>query len=224
MFIDGGMMSKENGNIITLTKTERQLLLYEVFERFYGQELDTIFSVLPIERRMLQRDVKDLIDAGLISVTFSKEKQAYIKSKQAISFREDTKKPNRTKHLKRLNRQGTLLNKLHNDEISSEEKYDRKKYTSCKDVYEQLFPEESARTRQRDFQTLYRIGYPIKYNRKIQYYEFYDNADNRIEFGVFKEDGQLKRRIGTDDYEEQPIPWDVIEDPEYFEEDNDEWW
>jgi hypothetical protein len=217
-------MAVEKGEIITLTKTERQLLLLEVFDRFYGQELETIFSVLPIERRMLQRDVKDLIDAGLISVTFSKEKQAYIKTNQELSFREDTKKPNRTKHLKRLNRQGTLLKKLYNDEISSEEKYDRKKYTSCKDVYEQLFPEASARTRQRDFQTLYRIGYPIKYNRKIQYYEFYEKANNRVEFGVVKEDGQLKRRIGTDDYEEQPIPWDVIEDPEYFEEDNDEWW
>ncbi len=216
-------MAVEKGEIITLTKTERQLLLYEVFDRFYGQDLDTIFSVLPIERRMLQRDVKDLIDAGLISVTFSKEKQAYIKSKQAISFREDMKRPNRTKHLEVLNRLGTLLRELDNDEISSEEKYDRKKYTSCKDVYEQLFPGESARTRQRDFQTLYRIGYPIKYNRKIQYYEFYDCGENRTDFGVFKENGQLKRRIGSDDFEKQYIPWYEIEHPEDFEEDNDEW-
>lgn len=217
------MMSKKNSNIITLTKTERQLLLYEVFSRFYGQELETIFSVLPIERRMLQRDVKDLMDAGLISVTFSKEKQAYIKSNQAVSFREDTKKPNRTKHLKMLNRQGTLLRESYNDEISSEEKYDRKKYTSCKDVYERLFPEENARTRQRDFQTLCRIGYPIKYNRKIQYYEFYDDGENRTEFGVFKENGQLKRKMGSTDFEEQWIPWDEIENPEYFNEDIDEW-
>ncbi len=194
-------MSKENSNIITLTKTERQLLLYEAFYRFYGQDLETIFSVLPIERRMLQRDVKDLIDAGLISVTFSKEKQAYIKSNQDISFCEDEKKPNRTKHLKMLNRQGTLLQKLYNDEISSEEKYDRKQYTSCKDVYEQLFPEEKARTRQRDFQTLCRIGYPIRYNRNIQYYEFYDDGQNRTEFGVFKENNQLKRKMGSTDFD-----------------------
>jgi hypothetical protein len=171
---------------------------------------------------MLQRDVKDLIDAGLISVMFSKEKQAYIKSNQEVSFHEDKKKPNRTKHLKMLNRQGTLMRKLNNEEIRSEEKYDRKTYTSCKDVYEQLFPEESARTRQRDFQTLYRIGYPIKYNRKIQYYEFYDNTGNRMEFGVFKEDGQLKRKMGATDFEEQSIPWYEIEHPECFDENNDE--
>lgn len=214
-------MTVENGDIITLTKTERQLLLYEIFMRFYGQELETIFSVLPIERRMLQRDVKDLMDAGLISVTFSKEKQAYIKLKQEVSFHEDKKKPNRTKHLKMLNRQGSLMRELYNDEISSEEKYDRKKYISCKDVYEQLFPEENARTRQRDFRTLYRIGYPIKYNRKIQYYEFYDCGQNRTDFGVFKENGQLKRRIGFADFEQQQIPWDVIEYPDYFDEDDE---
>lgn len=115
-----------------------------------------------------------------------------------------------------------LLRELYNDKISSEEKYDRKKYTSCKDVYEQLFPDENARTRQRDFQTLYRIGYPIKYNRKIQYYEFYDDGDNWTEFGVVKENGQLKRIIGIADFEKQQIPWDVIEDRDYDDEDNDE--
>lgn len=213
-------MALVNGDVIILTKIERQLLLYEVFYSFYGQDLETILLVLPIERRMLQRDVKDLIDAGLISVKFSKEKQEYIKSNQAVSFHEDVKKLNRTKHLKRLNRLGTLLRKLYNEEISSEEKYDRKNYTSCKNVYEQLFPEENARTRERDFQTLYRIGYPIKYNRKIQYYEFYDNGENRTDFGVFKENGQLKRQIGSVDFEEQHIPWYEIENPEIF--DNDE--
>ena len=54
MLITGAMMSKENKNIITLTKTERQLLLYEIFTRFYKQDLETIFAVLPMKRRMLQ--------------------------------------------------------------------------------------------------------------------------------------------------------------------------
>ena len=49
---------------IELSKIERQLLLYEVFLRFRGLELETILQVLSLERRMLQRDVKDLTDAG----------------------------------------------------------------------------------------------------------------------------------------------------------------
>jgi len=213
------MMSKENKNIITLTKTERQLLLYEIFTRFYKQDLETIFAVLPMKRRMLQRDVKDLIDAGLVSVEFSKEKQAYVSSEKPIAFRKDEKKPNRTKHLKMLSRLGTLMKRLYNEEIKYDEKYDRSKYISCRDVYDQLFPNENIRTRQRDFQTLCRIGYPIRYNRKIQYYEFYDNGVNRAEFGVFREDGRLKRELGVTDFEKQVIPWDVIEYPEYIDDD-----
>jgi len=210
-------MAKENSNIITLTKTERQLLLYEIFKRFKGHELDTILGVLPVGRRMLQRDVRDLIDAGLISVKFSKEKQAYVPSDKPIAFKEDKKMPNRTRHLKRLNRLGTLINELTNDEIADDEKYDRSKYTSCKDVYEQLFPDVSSRTRQRDFQTLCRIGYPIRYNHKIKYYEFFEDANYRTEFGVFKEGGKLKRELGETDYEIQYIPWDIIENPDFFD-------
>ncbi len=216
-------MAKENSNIITLTKTERQLLLFEIFMNFYGHELDTILAVLPVGRRMLQRDVKDLIDAGLISVKFSKEKRAYLPSDKPVTFHEDKKNPNRTKHLRRLNRLGTLMKELYNDEISFYEKFDRSKYTSCKDVYEKLYPNVSGRTRQRDFITLCRIGYPIRYNHKIQYYEFYENADYRSEFGVFRENGKLKRKLGETDYGMQIIPWDVIEDPEFFDE-YDECW
>jgi hypothetical protein len=146
--------------VITLTKTERQLLLYEVFVRFYGQDLETIFTVLPMERRMLQRDVRDLIDAGLISVVFSKETQAYLKSEEQITFHGDSNKPNRNKHLKMLKRLGTLMINLCNDEIRRDERYNRSQYTSCKDVYEALYSDENARTRQRDFITLTRIGYP----------------------------------------------------------------
>lgn len=54
--------------VITLTKTERQLLLYEVFDRFYGQDLETIFTFLPMKRRMLQRDVRDMIGASILPV------------------------------------------------------------------------------------------------------------------------------------------------------------
>ena len=111
------------------------------------------------------------------------------------------------------------MKRLYNEEIKYDEKYDRSKYISCRDVYDQLFPNENIRTRQRDFQTLCRIGYPIRYNRKIQYYEFYDNGVNRAEFGVFREDGRLKRELGVTDFEKQVIPWDVIEYPEYIDDD-----
>jgi hypothetical protein len=44
------------------------------------------------------------------------------------------------------------------------------------------------------------------------YYEFFDNGQNRDDFGVFREDGFLKRILGTTDFDEQDIPWDDIEE------------
>lgn len=205
---------------IIVSKTERQLLLYEIFLRFYLWDLDTIQTVMPIERRMLQRDVRDLIDAGLISVAFSKKKQAYVKADDKISFHEDKNKPTRTRHLKALNRLGILMEKLDNDEISQDEKYNRKKYKSCKEVYEELLPGVSARTMQRDFKTLRRIGYPIRYNRHIQYYEFYENSEHRTDFGLYRRNGRLMRDTSTD-YEAQDIPWFEIENPDIFDDEED---
>lgn len=205
---------------IIISKTERQLLLYEIFLNFYLWDLDTIQTVIPVERRMLQRDIRDLVDAGLISVVFSKKEQAYVQADEEVSFHEDKNKPARTRHLKVLNRLGTLMEKLDNDEISQDEKYDRKKYKSCKEVYEELLPGVSARTRQRDFETLNRIGYPIRYNRRIQYYEFYEKNEYRTDFGLYRRNGRLMRNTSTD-YEVQSIPWFEIENPDIFDDEED---
>lgn len=202
---------------IELSKLERQLLLYEVFLRFLGLELETILQVLPLERRMLQRDVKDLTDAGLIKVRFDKKSKQYIRIFESKEFVGDDSKISRHKHLLRLQRLGILITSLWNDEISSDEKYVRSNYHSCKDVYTQLFPNVSDSTMQRDFRVLNRIGYHIVYNRKLRYYEFYDDSVNRTEFGVFKRNGKLYRIIGEYDFDMQYIPWWEIENPDVFE-------
>lgn len=218
-------MSEEN--MIVLSKIERQLLLYEIFLHFRGWELDTIFEILPTSRRTLQRDVKDLTDAGLISVTFSKKEQAYVKGDKKLEFHGDLSNKYRNRHLKRLHRLGMLICSLDNDEVSEEERYCRENYATCKDVYRKLFPEVSVRTMQRDFVLMNRLGYHIKYNRRIHYYEFYDNKSSyRTEFGVVKEDGKLKRMInnGEYDYPEQYLPIDMMMDPDtFFDEEWDEW-
>ena len=65
--------------LIELNQIERQLILYDVFisleEVTYG---DIRFALPKVEKRTLQRDIKDLKDAGLICVSYSKERKAYI--------------------------------------------------------------------------------------------------------------------------------------------------
>lgn len=214
-------MSEEK---IILSKLERQILLYEIFCHFTGWELETIFEVLPISRRTLQRDVKDLTDAGLISVRFSKKEQSYVPSEKEIQFHEDTENKYRNRHLKRLNRLGKLITSLYNDEVSEEKRFVRSEYISCKDYYQQLFPNISTRTMERDFLIMNRLGYHIKFNRQIQYYEFYDNSNYRVDFGVFKEDGVLKRIINNEayDFDMQELDIDVILDPDSYFGDDEE--
>ena len=215
-------MSEEK---IILSKIERQILLYETFCNFTGWELETIYEVLPISRRTLQRDVKDLTDAGLISVRFSKKEQSYVPSEKEIQFHEDTENKYRNRHLKRLSRVGKLIMSLYNDEVSEEKRFVRSDYISCKDHYQQLFPNISTRTMERDFLIMNRLGYHIKFNRQIQYYEFYDNSNYRVDFGVFKEDGVLKRIINNEayDYYKQELDIDVILNPDsYFWDDEEE--
>ena len=145
-------------------------------------------------------------DAGLIKVIFDKKTKQYIRIPEAKEFVGDVSKISRHKHLLRLQRLGILITSLWNDEIGSDERYVRSKYHSCKEVYTQLFPNASASTMQRDFRVLNRIGYHIVYNRRLRYYEFYDDSVSRTEFGVFRRDGKLYRIIGEYDFDMQYIP------------------
>ena len=59
-----------------------------------------------MEKRTLQRDIKDLTDAGLINVKYSNTEKAYIhkgKPTGKISFREELSKK-KMQHLNRLRR------------------------------------------------------------------------------------------------------------------------
>lgn len=63
-----------------LKQIERQLILYDIFQQNdEDTRVDTIMYHLPgMSIRMLQRDIKDLTDAGLLQVYFSRDIDAYI--------------------------------------------------------------------------------------------------------------------------------------------------
>ena len=63
---------------IELTPTDRQLLLYDIFKGSRQVELADITSRLPIGRKMIQRDMKTLRDAGLLEASYSAKEKAYI--------------------------------------------------------------------------------------------------------------------------------------------------
>ncbi|WP_242839365.1 hypothetical protein [Oribacterium sp. P6A1] len=153
-----------------------------------------------ITRRMLQRDLKDIRDSGLLNTKLDRANNSYVKI-AAVAF--DEKISDRRKaHLIRLYRIGTLIwslphiskatlhmyeNKIEEYEYALQESLDDPKqyppeylpdkpelpeFPDLKAQYYELFPDSNERTRQRDFEELNRAGFRIYYERKYKAFFF----------------------------------------------------
>lgn len=116
-----------------LKQLERQLILYDIFQtNNEDTRMSTITHHLPgINMRTLQRDIKDLTDAGVLQVYFSRDKNAYInydehrdiscysegiqkriaKKRKSVGANEKIS-PKKKEHLERLRRLTNESNKL----------------------------------------------------------------------------------------------------------------
>ena len=181
--------------VMELSKIERQLLLYEIFLHCEVTEFVEITSRLPISKRMIQRDIVDLREAGLMDVTYSKKERGYIK-KDTPPFHEQAV-GRRRQYLKYLYRLGTLMTELENEDIAAWEKEldkengEEKEYFTAKDSYYELFPDSSERTRQRDFKTLRRIGHEVRYDNNDHCFVMEEDYGLREDFEVEKKNGKL---------------------------------
>ena len=100
-----------------MVRIERQLRLYEVVCQLAIVQFSDVCEIFPYNMRLLQRDLADLRDAGLVSVKYSKKGKGYVKT-GVPEFNEGTK-PCKKTHLKRLHRLGVLMSKLVNEDIPS---------------------------------------------------------------------------------------------------------
>lgn len=121
---------------IQLTSTDRQLLLYDIFRFCEQVSYEEIVVRFPVGKKMIQRDIGTLTDAGLICVKYSRKVKAYIDSGRPPVFCEDAK-GKRYAHLKKIKRIATLMTELETDENSYYED-DGDNYYSCKKCYYEL--------------------------------------------------------------------------------------
>lgn len=206
---------------IVLTKLERQLLMYDIFYHCTVIEFVEITNLLPINKKMIERDVKDLTDAGLISVTFSKKENGYIHSGEP-KFCETETNERRKEHLTRLARLATLMRELdsnwsdeHEEDLEllarggddedpdlleylEETKDDY--YTAVESYYE-IFPDLPEDAWKQDFEVLENIGYTFyrtergNYRTGEMFNHYYCGQMLLEDFGVRRrEDGKLVRR------------------------------
>ncbi len=106
-------------------KMARQLQLYDLIANVRNGAIyspDEIMIDFGITRRMLQRDLKDLRDCGLIKVKYNKAKDRYVLDGEA-QF-DDTASPRHRQHLIRLYRLGTLIHGLTRTDEKALEEYE----------------------------------------------------------------------------------------------------
>ena len=61
-----------------MVRIERQLRLYEVVCQLAIVQFSDVCEIFPYNMRLLQRDLADLRDAGLVSVKYSKKGKGYV--------------------------------------------------------------------------------------------------------------------------------------------------
>ena len=185
---------------------ERQLILYDIFQQNNEDtRLSTIrYHLKGITDRTLQRDIRDLTDAGVLRVYFSRDKNAYInydeyrdisgysegiqkriiKKRKAVEEKKEVSQ-RKKEHLERLKRLTCLMG--------------QEAYGKANELYFELFPEATERMRKRDFETLRHIGFCAGFNTEQNDYVIYrDDAygiDNN--YGIFqsKRTGKMMSRI-----------------------------
>ena len=163
-----------------LKQIERQLILYDIFQaNNEDTRMSTIMYHLPgINMRTLQRDIKDLTDAGVLQVYFSRDKNAYINyekgrdisyysegiqkrilRKRKLSGENEEVSPKKKEHLERLKRLTCLMG--------------QETYGKANELYFELFPQATERMRKRDFETLRHVGFFAGYYMEQKDYVIY---------------------------------------------------
>lgn len=113
-------MAKSDG-----TKMARQLQIYDRIASIRNGAVYSpteLMGIFGITRRMLQRDLKDIRDCGLINVKYDKSQDRYIIDKVATF--DDAASPRRRQHLLRLYRIGTLIKTLSQVDIEALRSYE----------------------------------------------------------------------------------------------------
>ena len=190
------------------TKISRQIRIYHQlnYTSFHGpQEIMTEVPGLSV--RMLQRDIKDLTDAGCVAVKYDKSTKNYVKQAKQPIFSDEVEGKRRT-HLIRLNRLCNLLDKLESTPIyaisqyiTEKEEYDylptferehpdlfdksmlddipiMPEIIDAREIYQKLYPDCSFRTMQRDFSDLNATGLiEVTYSRRFKIYLVYRGTE-----------------------------------------------
>lgn len=157
-----------------ISKISRQLVIFHIFIYSTVVEFIEITNLVKISHKTIIRDLKDLQNAGLMNVRFSKKEKGYIHidDDNHCPFSSPIFSSNKARnmHIEKLIRLAIIMIDLryHTELPYYEEGCENQE--TCSSWYKKRFPNLSIRTMQRDFVELNKIGYLIKYDYYERYY------------------------------------------------------
>ena len=170
-------------------KMARQLQIYDLLAGVKNGAVYSpteIMSSFGISRRMLQRDLKDLRDSGLINVRYDKSEDRYILAEAIPS--DESIPIRRRQHLQRLFRIGTLIHGLTRTYTNELEHYEygiqefEEYLADAKDDPESNSPDDIEMMREfyipQDFEF---------YDLKAEYYSLFPDSNERTRQRDFEE-------------------------------------
>lgn len=172
---------EKNGEKL-MDKLHRQIHLYLLLthdgnEGFHGRR-EIFRKRLASNVRMIQRDIRDLTDAGLLRVKYNSKRDTYFLTEYGFDpeFQIDKSiSESHRKHLNKIRRLCILWEKLDAAEPFEISRYEEggldlppSGFLDARTSYHKLFPEISEGTMRRDFKILEDIGFSLIYNRKYK--------------------------------------------------------
>lgn len=171
------------------SKMARQLQLYNIIAQIRSGAVYSpaeLMDSFGISLRMLQRDLKDLRDCGLINVSFKKSENKYVIAGEAVF--DESAAARRKQHLTRLYRIGTLivsLSRTDPDELEDYE-YGLKQFNDyLEDV--KADPENNPLEDIEDMRIFYLPHELEFYDLKAEYYALFPESNERTRQRDFEE-------------------------------------
>lgn len=132
-----------------LTKTSRILSTFHLFRYCSEVSYQEITDLLPVSQKTVYRDITLLKQAGILHIRLSKKRGAFVLVD--TNFHPPQFPANKTQklYLEKIIRLCTLMVEMDGDNPIG--------------WYRERYPKVSARTRQRDFAELFKIGYRVRY-------------------------------------------------------------
>ena len=146
--------------ISAITKTSRVLSVYHLFLNCSEVSLQEFSLSFGVGQRTAVRDIRLLRQAGVLKARYDRTAQAFLPVSLELFPMEEQENRTRQKYLEKLRRLCILMRRMAEEDDSSG--------MNKNDLYREILPGISDRTRQRDFRELKKLGYSARYIRKFE--------------------------------------------------------